>query len=80
MKTVRPKKIPTVTVPPAVSVPSETVSTAGLSKSDPEYFKKIGQISAKKRKMSSEDFAAMAKLSHPRPKGSYKGGRKKKAT
>lgn len=78
MKTIKPKRIPTVTVPPAVSSPSETVSTAGLSKADPDYFKKIGQISAAKRQMSKEDMSAMAKLSHPRPKGSYRGGRKKK--
>ena len=51
-----------------------------LSKSDPDYFKKIGEISAKKRAISSEQFAEWARLSHKkRKKSSYKnGGRRKK--
>ena len=49
-----------------------------LSKSDPLYYKKIGLISAKKRKLTSEDFAKMAKASHPRGPGGYHGGRPKK--
>lgn len=43
---------------------SKPVKRTGLSKSDPNYFSKIGKLSAKRRKMSSEAFAAMAKLSH----------------
>lgn len=49
----------------------------GLSKSDPNYYAKIGAISAAKRKMSPEQFAEMAKKSHPRA-GGYHGGRPKK--
>lgn len=45
----------------------------GLRKSDPDYYRKIGLISAKKRKMTSDDFAEMARKSHPRKV--YKGGR-----
>ena len=51
-----------------------------LSKSDPDYYKKIGAISAARRKLKPGYFSEMAKLSHnseSRPDG-YKGGRKKK--
>lgn len=48
-----------------------------LSKDDPNYFSKIGSLSAKSRKMTSADFSTMAKASHPR--ASYNGGRPKKA-
>ena len=51
-----------------------------LSKQDPDYYKKIGEISAARRKLKPEYFSDMAKLSHnseSRPDG-YKGGRKKK--
>lgn len=53
-----------------------------LSKDDPEYYSKIGAISAAKRKLSKEYFSRMASKSHSpqsRPDG-YKGGRKKKDT
>ena len=54
-----------------------------LKKSDPDYFKKIGQISAKKRKLDSTYFSDMAKKSHPAnnpdaDRDGYHGGRKKK--
>lgn len=55
--------------------PSKPIKT-GLSKSDPDYFKKIGLISAQKRQLSSEQMSLMAKASHPRQ--SYHGGRPKK--
>jgi hypothetical protein len=42
-------------------------------KSDPNYFKIIGQISAAKRKQTSEDFAAMANK-----RKVFRGGRKRK--
>lgn len=51
-----------------------------LSKSDPDYYKKIGQISARKRKLDPSYFSDMASRSHAagcRPDG-YHGGRKKK--
>ena len=57
-------------------------ATPKLSKSDPDYYSKIGAISAAKRKLKSEYFSAMAVLSHAkgsRPDG-YKGGRKPKVT
>lgn len=51
-----------------------------LSKSDPDYYKKIGQISARKRKLDSSYFSDMAAKSHgPESKrDGYHGGRKKK--
>jgi hypothetical protein len=51
-----------------------------LTKADPGYYAKIGAISAAKRKLKSDYFSEMAKLSHGaghRP-GGYHGGRKKK--
>jgi hypothetical protein len=44
-----------------------------LSKSDPDYYAKIGKISALKRKLKPSVFSEMAKRSHPRPE--YRGGR-----
>ena len=76
MKTVTPKKLKTLT--PAKAVKKQ--ATKKLSKSDPDYYSKIGQISAAKRKMTSEQFSAMAKRSHnpaSRPNG-YHGGRPRK--
>jgi len=35
-----------------------------LSKSDPDFYSKIGKISAKKRKIPREQFVAWAKKSH----------------
>jgi hypothetical protein len=78
MNTLRPKKLRTETIEPEVK--KRASRKKKLSKDDPDYYSKIGQISAKKRKMTSEDFAAMAKKSHnpsSRPDG-YKGGRPKK--
>jgi len=73
------KKLKKLTVKSGVlDAPSKPKST-GLKKSDPDYYRKIGQISAARRQMSSEEFSAMAKKSHlTRPKSSYKGGRPKK--
>jgi hypothetical protein len=49
------------------STPSKPTKT-GLKKSDPDYFRKIGLISAKKRKVSgiitSEQLSAWARKSH----------------
>ena len=56
--------------------PSKPVKT-GLSKSDPDYFAKIGAISAKKRKLSKAFFSEMAKKSHLH-RTEYNGGRRKK--
>lgn len=58
------------------AAPKKTTRPAKkLSKKDPDYYSKIGAISARKRKMTSADFSAMAKASHPRKV--YKGGRPK---
>ena len=54
-----------------------------LKKGDPGYYAEIGRISAAKRKLKSDYFSSMAKLSHPANNpdadldGSH-GGRKKK--
>jgi hypothetical protein len=72
-----PKKLKTVA---AKKVQKAKPVTPKLSKSDPEYYAKIGAISAAKRKLNKEYFSAMAAKSHAegsRPDG-YKGGRKKK--
>jgi len=50
-----------------------------MSKQDPDYYKKIGEISAARRKLKPGYFSEIAKLSHnseSRPDG-YHGGRKK---
>jgi len=74
----RPLKLVTKSaVQPLPSKPTQT----GLKKSDPDYFRKIGLISAQKRKragtITSEQLSAWAKKSHPRKDG-YHGGRRKK--
>ena len=81
MKKETPKKVRAVNITPEVKkTPSKPPKRTGLSKSDPDYYKKIGLISAQKRKMSSEEFSAMARKSHgPGSKRTgYFGGRKKK--
>ena len=81
MKKVKPKTIPVVVPEPAVlKKPSKPLKKTGLKKSDPNYYAKIGRISAKKRKLSSTFFSDMAKLSHAPEsrRDGYKGGRKKK--
>lgn len=63
-----------------VKVEKATTVTPKMSKKDPDYYKKIGAISAAKRALNSEYFSAMATKSHnaeSRPDG-YHGGRKKK--
>lgn len=79
MKKLKPKKVRTIKPQPAVKA-KQSKPKVKLSKSDPDYFKKIGLISAKKRKMTPEQFSAMAKKSHaPTSKrDGYHGGRKKK--
>jgi hypothetical protein len=74
MKSVRTKTPRKVTVKSAVATPKR--KPAKLSKLDPDYFSKIGQLSAKSRKMTSEQMSDLAKQSHPRAE--YRGGRKKK--
>lgn len=69
------KKIRKVNITPATTK-STKVKKVGLSKKDPLFYSKIGQLSAERRALSSEDYAEMAKKSHPRRE--YRGGRKKK--
>ena len=79
MKKLEPKKPRALNIPPAVKKRPSKPAKTKLSKSDPDYYKKIGQISARKRKLSSQDFSEMARLSHIKPgKGRYNGGRKPK--
>lgn len=49
-----------------------------MSKSDPDYFSKMGKISANNRlkKLGTQHMSDLAKKSHPRTE--YKGGRPKK--
>ncbi len=75
MKKLEPKKPRTMNPPPAIKKSSSKPKK--LSKSDPQYFSKIGLISARKRNISSEQFAEWARKSHPRT-GAAKGGRPKK--
>lgn len=51
-----------------------------LSKKDPNYYAKIGAISAAKRKLKANYFSDMAKKSHgpDSARDGYHGGRKKK--
>lgn len=51
-----------------------------MSKDDPDYYSKIGAISAARRKLSSEYFSDMAVKSHGinSSRTGYFGGRKKK--
>ena len=50
-----------------------------LSTKDPDYYAKIGAISAAKRKLKPDYFSKMAKKSHlPGSRDGYYGGRKPK--
>jgi hypothetical protein len=65
MKKANTKKLRSLDIKPAVKkIPSKPKKTTGLSKSDPDYYSKIGAISAAKRKISSETFADWARRSH----------------
>jgi hypothetical protein len=37
-----------------------------LTKDDPDFFRKLGTVSAAKRNLPSDTFSTMAKASHPR--------------
>lgn len=58
------------------SVASKPIKT-GLKKTDPNYYSKIGIISAKKRNLPTSFFSDMARKSH-KHRTEYRGGRKKK--
>ena len=62
-----------------VKVEKAVTAKPKLSKADPNYFSKIGAISATKRKLSKEYFSTMAAKSHAEGcRDGYHGGRKKK--
>lgn len=71
------KKLRQVEIKQAVKKAASKPAKTGLHKSDPNYYSKIGQISAKKRKLPKSFFSAMASKSHE-ARTEYKGGRKKK--
>lgn len=76
MKTLvrQPKK---VVIKKVSAAPSKPIKT-GLKKSDPEYFKKIGLISAKRRRetgmITHEQLSNWAKKSHTVKRDYSKGG------
>ena len=80
MKKLEPKKPRAINIEPEVKKRPSKPKKTGLSKSDPDYYRKIGLRSAKKRKISSEQFAEWARKSHlNRTKESYQAaGRPKK--
>ena len=71
-------KKPKVVTRKKVSKPK--LATPKLSKSDPDYYSKIGAISAERRKLNKDYFSRMAKLSHGKnsARDGYHGGRKPK--
>jgi hypothetical protein len=72
----------TIKKPKTVAPKKAQPAKPKLKKSDPNYYSKIGAISAAKRKLNSEYFSTMAAKSHApgsRPDG-YHGGRKPKVT
>jgi hypothetical protein len=77
MKTLKPKTVKKQTIKKAVKTPSKPKKK--LSKKDPNYYAKIGAISAAARKLKSSYFSDMAKKSHlPGARDGYYGGRKPK--
>ena len=78
MKKLTPKKPRKVEVKAEVTKNPSKPRKTKLSKSDPDYFKKIALLSVNKRRLTSEDYAEMARASHPRGPGGYHGGRPKK--
>ena len=79
MKTVKPKSVKKAVIKKAVKKISSKPKEK-LSKKDPDYYAKIGAISAARRKLNSEYFSTMAKKSHgPNAnRDGYHGGRKPK--
>ena len=77
-----PMKTQTIKKPKAVApkkVQKAQPVKVKLKKSDPDYFSKIGAISAAKRKLPSEYFSVMAAKSHAEGcRDGYYGGRKRK--
>jgi hypothetical protein len=61
------KRIRTLTIKPLVK---ETPSKpkVKLTKADPDFFRKLGAVSAERRNLPAETFSKMASASHPRRK------------
>jgi hypothetical protein len=61
------KRIRVLTIKPLVK---ETPSKpkAKLTKADPDFFRKLGAVSAERRNLPPERFSQMAAASHPRRK------------
>jgi len=59
------KRIRTLTIKPLVKETPSKPKVA-LSKADPQFFKKLGVISAERRSLPADTFSKMASLSHPR--------------
>jgi hypothetical protein len=59
------KSIRVLTIKPLVKETPSKPKVA-LSKADPDFYAKLGAISAEKRHLPSDTFSAMASLSHPR--------------
>lgn len=72
MKQIKKQAVRKVTPKKAAAKPKKK-----LSKKDPDFYAKIGAISAAKRKLSPEFFSDMARKSHIN-RTEYHGGRKKK--
>lgn len=59
------KRIRVLTIKPLVKEkPSKP--KVKLSKSDPDFFRKLGSVSAEKRNLPTSTFSEMAAASHPR--------------
>lgn len=80
MKKQEPKKPLKLNLKPAVKKQPAKPRKVRLSKSDPNYFSKMGKISAKRRNISPAQFAEWGKLGHVnRDPSTYRGGRPKNA-
>jgi hypothetical protein len=77
MRKQSPRKPARLAAKPAVKAAPSKPPNTGLKKSDPDYYAKIGAISAKKRKLPKSFFSEMARKSHLR-RTEYHGGRRKK--
>lgn len=79
MKKLEPKKPRQLDLKPQVKKAPSKPRKVRLSKNDPNYFSKMGKISAKRRKISPEQFAEWGRLGHVnRDPSTYRGGRPKK--
>jgi hypothetical protein len=58
------KKIRSLTPKPLVKQKPSKPTRTGLSKDDPEFFHKLGKLSAQKRALPPEEFSSMAARSH----------------